>query len=87
MKNISRAVMATFRDGLRMVDDRHLSELRARFIALDATAMTIPTIDLEIAERKHRYFAQSRNLHGNLPATLACASVARSVAIELAAVQ
>lgn len=79
--------MTAFRDGLRLVDDRHLSELRARFAALDDTAMAIPAIDLEVAERKQAYYAQSKNLFGNLSTPPATASVAGIVATELAAVR
>ena len=79
--------MAAFREGLRMVDDRHLSELRTRFVALDDTAIAIPAIELEMAERKQRYYALGKNLQENLSAPPARASVARSVATELAAVE
>jgi hypothetical protein len=75
-------MMTTFRDALRMVDDIHLLDLRARFVALDDTAMAIPAIDLEVAERKQAYYAEKRNVPRSAPAPLATARIEGKIAAD-----
>jgi hypothetical protein len=59
VKKPSNVMLSAFRDAIAWVDDRNLLELRARFVALDDTALAIPAIDFEVARRKHLYYARS----------------------------